>query len=432
MDVSKSISFSVETEKSVVPPVSVVFEGEKYLNGLRASGFDFALEGEDGIIEVATSNKNGVYTFSELVYSTPGSYEYTVYELIGNDETIVYDDREYSITVEVERVGDELVANVSVEKDGLPYNGDEDDLDFRNHSIRPTSVTVSGEKYLDGQLAEGFKFALEDANGNVIEATSDKNGYFEFNLDYSAAGEYTYEIYEIAGDDESIIYDGSVYEITVSVTLDGTKLSATVSGAADIVFNNETVPEETTTPPEETTTPPEETTTPPEETTTPPEETTTPPEETTAPPEETTTPPEETTTPPEETTAPPEETTTPPEETTTPPEETTEPTPETTEPEPEESEDIPEETTNVPLDPTPETTEPAPETTESAPETTEPETEETENIPEDSTPLTDAPTTTEPDYATDTGDNGIYVIILAAICVISLAVVATRKKNVED
>ena len=396
-----------------IAPTSVVFEGVKFFNGLRGEGFDFALEGEDGIIEIATSNKNGQYEFSEITYSAPGRHEYKVYELIGDNSSILYDDRVYDITVNVERIGDELVANVSIEKDGLRYNGDADDLDFRNYSIRPTSTTVSGKKYLDGQLAEGFKFAIVDENGNVIEAVSDENGYFEFNLDYTAAGSYTYEIYEIAGDDENIIYDGSVYEITVKVTLDGTKLTAAVSGAANIVFNNETVPEETTTPPE----------------------TTEPEPETTEPEPETTEPEPETTEPEPETTEPEPETTEPEPETTEPEPETTEPAPETTEPEPEETEDIPEETTDVPLDPTPETTEPettepAPETTEPAPETTEPE--ETEEITDPEPPLTDAPTTTEPDSSTDTGDNTIFFIAAAMIAVISLAVVATKNKNVED
>ena len=82
--------------------------------------------------------------------------------------------------------------------------------------------------------------------------------------------------------------------------------------------------------------------------------------------------------------------------------------------------------TTVPEETEPETT--VPEETE--PETTEPE--ETEEITDPEPPLTDAPTTTEPDSSTDTGDNTIFFIAAAMIAVISLAVVATKNKNVED
>ncbi len=89
--------------------------------------------------------------------------------------------------------------------------------------------------------------------------------------------------------------------------------------------------------------------------------------------------PEDTTTPPEETTTPPEETTTVPEETTAPPEETTAPTVETTVP-------------------TVETTEPA-------------------------------PGTTEPGQSGPTGDSAVFIVLMTLVSVISLAFIATKKRE---
>jgi pilin isopeptide linkage protein len=83
-----------------------------------------------------------------------------------------------------------------------------------------------------------------DADGNVIrEALSAKDGSFTFDaLEFTAKGVYKFTVVEAVGDDENIIYDETVYEITVTVTGDDEALVAEVEGAEGIEFSNETKP----------------------------------------------------------------------------------------------------------------------------------------------------------------------------------------------
>ena len=309
--------------------------GVKYLDGALASGFEFELyeivNGKEVYVATAQSNEEGKFSFT-IEYDAPNtSYKYVVKEVQGDNVNIIYDGSVFEATVEIDAEG---IATVSYEQA----------IVFNNVSVAPAGVIIDGEKYLDGELADGFTFVLTDAEGNEIERVECSNGYFAFSeIEFDAAATYYYYVSEIAGDDESIIYDDNVFEIKVVVEKQGDRYFSTLSimRAEKVAFYNETIPEETTEAPEETTEIPEETTEVPEETTEAPEETTEIPEETTEAPEETTEAPEETTEVPEVTTEPEEEIT----------EEPTplDPAPETTE----EEEEIPDEPT--PLDPNPKT-----------------------------------------------------------------------------
>lgn len=111
----------------------------------------------------------------------------------------------------------------------------------------PVQVNISGTKYLDNKLAAGFEFALAE-NGDVISnAVSDEEGIFSFeSLVLSKPGFYTYEVYEVAGEDESIEYDENVYTVMVEVIRNGRALEAQIyvtdeGQEAQIVFHNATV-----------------------------------------------------------------------------------------------------------------------------------------------------------------------------------------------
>ena len=105
---------------------------------------------------------------------------------------------------------------------------------------------------LDFEAAEGFEFVLVGADGSIIErVTSAEDGKFEFTaLVFDEEGTYTFIIREVVGNNEDIIYDDSVYTITVTVTKDAEELKASytvVKGEeayeGDIEFNNETIVE---------------------------------------------------------------------------------------------------------------------------------------------------------------------------------------------
>lgn len=84
-----------------------------------------------------------------------------------------------------------------------------------------TQYTVSAGKTLDGKPVTGFTFQLKDSTGAVVGTASAKSGHVTFPaLTYTEAGTYTYTLTEVAGSNSNVIYDDSVYTVTVTVTGD--------------------------------------------------------------------------------------------------------------------------------------------------------------------------------------------------------------------
>ena len=218
----------------------VTLEGSKYLDGQLADGFQFTLTGEN--VEQTVSTIDGVFTFDTLYFDDIGIYTYEICEVMGDRGDVVYDESVYTVVITVVRAGRELIASVEIKL------ADEivDEIAFNNKTVAGTEVTLSGNKYLDGQLADGFRFAL---TGEGMELTADSvNGVFTFDtLYFSNAGIYTYEIREVEGDDYYVIYDEAAYTVTITVIKDGDKLVATVETKLadeivdEIAFNNKTV-----------------------------------------------------------------------------------------------------------------------------------------------------------------------------------------------
>jgi len=349
-----------EPERFPVPEVDyevirkdyfAVIKGKKVFDRELKSGmFEFALKEDGEVIATAHNDEKGNFSFG-IKLEEPGVYEYTVEEIDNGDDDIVFDHSVYNVTV-------------TANKDGTTKVEYDRDIVFENATFGTARATINGYKYLDGELADGFTFVLEDDMGNIVTTTSE-GGEFEFDLELDEAYTHVYYVYELDENEDGIVYDDTVFEVRIDVERAETAYTATVRlmGVSEIAFYNETIPEETTEAPEETTEVPEETTEAPEETTEIPEETTEAPEETTEVPEETTEAPEVTTEPEEEITE--------------------EPTP---------------------LDPAPETTEPEE-------EITDPE------IPLDPNPKT--------------GDS-VIILVIAAIAVLALAALYIKRRQVTE
>lgn len=91
--------------------------------------------------------------------------------------------------------------------------------------VEPTAATatLTAKKLLDGDLAkDSFTFVLKDKDNKTIQTKyNNENGIVSFDqLTFAKAGNYIYYISEVAGDKTSINYDGTVYMVTVHVTLD--------------------------------------------------------------------------------------------------------------------------------------------------------------------------------------------------------------------
>lgn len=86
----------------------------------------------------------------------------------------------------------------------------------------PAKVNFEVLKTLDGQTpaSDLFSFELKDDKNNLIQTKKNQDNKITFDtLTFSNVGTYKYYISEVKGKDGSIIYDSTVFEATVDVTL---------------------------------------------------------------------------------------------------------------------------------------------------------------------------------------------------------------------
>ena len=102
---------------------SVTLGASKVLDGksLEADEFTFALTDEGGEQVAATNDANGMVVFPAIGYTEPGTYQYTIAEVKGDESDVTYDESEYAVTVTVEDNGEgSLVATVAYEGGNAP------------------------------------------------------------------------------------------------------------------------------------------------------------------------------------------------------------------------------------------------------------------------------------------------------------------------
>lgn len=229
---------------------SVTLAAMKHFKGgaLAGNDFSFALykgdKAEGTPLETVTNDKDGNITFQPISYTKAGDYEYTIKEVTGNDQTIVYDGQEVKVKVSVtDNKNGKLGATAT-------YGGDKAVPTFTN--TKPTTdVTVEATKTLKGKaLTDGaFAFGLYDQAGNeVAKGTNDQAGKVKLAVENLNLGEYDYALKEVAGSDSTITYDSTEVRVHVSVKAEGDKAKATVTydGKNDIpTFKNTYQPAET-------------------------------------------------------------------------------------------------------------------------------------------------------------------------------------------
>lgn len=229
---------------------SVTLAAMKHFKGgaLAGNDFSFALykgdKAEGTPLETVTNDKDGNITFQPISYTKAGDYEYTIKEVTGNDQTIVYDGQEVKVKVSVtDNKNGKLGATAT-------YGGDKAVPTFTN--TKPTTdVTVEATKTLKGKaLTDGaFAFGLYDQAGNeVAKGTNDQAGKVKLAVENLNLGEYDYALKEVAGSDSTITYDSTAVKVHVSVKAEGDKAKATVTydGKNDIpTFKNTYQPAET-------------------------------------------------------------------------------------------------------------------------------------------------------------------------------------------
>ena len=229
----------------------------KVLTGrdLKEGEFSFELvEGEGEDAKVVATGKNaadGTITMSPVKYDKPGKHTYTLREANGGTTSkgITYSDAKYTIETTITDNGDGTLKAEHVLKGTEP-------AEFKNtYNVTPLDAELDFglSKAIDGrEWTEGDKFSftitapegapLPDPATVTVSKKDAKDGIAAIKfgkIHYTAAGTYTYEIRENAGNAAGMAYDGHVATAEVTVTEDGEgKLTANVTKKENGRFTN--------------------------------------------------------------------------------------------------------------------------------------------------------------------------------------------------
>ena len=208
---------------------------------LKADQFQFVLKDRFGkVLETVGNTADGQVAFSELTFNKVGTYNYTVEELAGKDDAIVYDTMKAAVSITVTRDGDALVSTVVNPKDTI----------FNNKFVTPAKAAIQFSKELTKAgvnqtlTANEFQFVLKDSAGHIVETVGNTaDGRVAFSeLHFDKAGTYTYTVEEVKGTNEDIVYDGMKATVWITVTRDGDALVSTVANPKDTNFVKEVQP----------------------------------------------------------------------------------------------------------------------------------------------------------------------------------------------
>lgn len=229
----------------------------KVLTGreLAADEFSFELvEGEDEdakVVATGTNAADGKITMNAVKYTEAGKHTYTLREIKGGTTSkgITYSDAKYTIETTITDNGDGTLKAEHVLKDAEAAT-------FENtYSVTPLDAeldfdlnkVISGRDWTDG---DEFSFTITAPEGAplpdpatvTVSKHDAKDGIAAVKfgkIRYTAAGTYTYEIRENAGNAAGMAYDGHVATAEVTVTEDGEgKLTANVTKKENGRFTN--------------------------------------------------------------------------------------------------------------------------------------------------------------------------------------------------
>lgn len=212
---------------------------------LNEGEFAFTMTDKDGnVVSTGYNDAQGNVVLPGIVFDTPGTYTYTIAETNGGLGGVTYDSRTYTATAEVTDNSDGTMSVAWTVTDG--ENTEVDEAVFENtYAVSgTTSVRLGAAKQLEGrEMKEGeFTFLVTDADGNVVaEAVNDENGSVQFDeLVFDRTGTYVYTVSEKAGKDETITYDKTAYQVTVTIgdDLQGHLTAAVDTEDKELVFTN--------------------------------------------------------------------------------------------------------------------------------------------------------------------------------------------------
>ena len=203
------------------------------------------IDADGNEVASGTNDADGMISLGSIKFTGAGEYTYTIYERDDNAGGVTYDKARYTAKATVTDNGDGTLkiewSFTDAEGNALENNA----ITFNNtYEAAPTSVSLGAAKRLEGRTLEAgeFTFELKDEDGNVVsKAKNDESGAITFDtISFDKVGTYKYTISETAGNDDTITYDDTVYNVTITVTDSGEGyLTASVdSGDKGLVFTN--------------------------------------------------------------------------------------------------------------------------------------------------------------------------------------------------
>ena len=252
------------TSVTVTPRVIKLLDGKDDFT--YENGFLFRITNvSDSAFSNAGIANTSIVRFEPMpYYSAEGTYIYRITEVAGNDSSINYDSTEYLMTIMVtlDKENNALVADVTytnaatgeavetpIFRNTTKQTPPPVDPDPEPKDPTPAKVSISGEKYLNTLVpTTQFDFVLKDASGNAVETVKNDGKNITFSdLTFDDTGIYNYTVSEVTGDDGMVAYDDTIYNVTITVTLDkesNTLIASTAITAngesAQIIFNNST------------------------------------------------------------------------------------------------------------------------------------------------------------------------------------------------
>lgn len=250
------VAFTFTNTYNVTPVETSVTDqitANKVLTGreLKEGEFSFELVEGNKVVATGINDAEGNITMSAVKYTEAGEHTYTLREVNGGtiSKGITYGDAKYTIETTITDKGDGTLKAEHVLKDATAAT-------FKNtYSVAPLDAELDFDlsKAIDGRDwtdSDEFSFTITAAEGTplpdpatvTVNKHDAKDGIAAVKfgkIRYTAAGTYTYEIRENAGNAAGMAYDGHVATAEVTVTEDGEgKLTANVTKKENGRFTN--------------------------------------------------------------------------------------------------------------------------------------------------------------------------------------------------
>ena len=177
----------------------------------------------NGVYTMAVTG-GGTSTFPKLTFSKVGIYQYRIWQQPGLDPNGYYDTTIYHLNVFVTNAeGGGLEITALLNKAGETEKSDE--IIFENRYATPAVVKFTAKKLLDDKIPinNQFTFMLTDADGTILQTKRNLADDVIFDeIALRETGTKVYYLREEKGSNPFVLYDPSVYKITVNVSKNST------------------------------------------------------------------------------------------------------------------------------------------------------------------------------------------------------------------